>query len=98
VCWYADLSVKNKNVLDRVVNVSERVIGERQQSLSVLYERRVVKKVGVIVTHVLAQYYELLSSGRRYRVPKVSTVRSRNSFVNKSIEFVNRILFCFWTR
>jgi hypothetical protein len=23
-------------------------------------------------------------------VPKVSTVRSRNSFVNKSIEFVNR--------
>jgi hypothetical protein len=85
--------VKNKNVLDRVVNVSGRVIGERQQSLSVLYERRVVKKVGVIVmdrTHVLAQHYELLPSGRRYRVPKVSTVCSRNSFVNKSIEILNR--------
>jgi hypothetical protein len=93
VCWYAGLSVKNKNVLDRVVNVSGRVIGERQQSLSVLYERRVVKKAGVIVrdrAHVLAQHYELLPSGRRYRVPKVSTIRSRNSFVNKSIEFLNR--------
>ena len=93
MCWYGGLSVKNKNVLDRVVNVSGRVIGEKQESLSKLYERRVVRKAGAIARdsgHVLAHYYNLLPSGRRYRVQKVSTVRARNSFINRSIEFLNK--------
>ena len=45
----------------------------RQQYLSQLYEGRVVRKARVIVddnSHVLAKCYEILPSGRRFRVQK----------------------------
>ena len=52
---------------------------ERQEHLSQLYERRVVRKARLIVddnSHVLAKHYELLPSARRFRVPKSNTVNS----------------------
>ena len=67
LCWFGGLNVKSKNVLNKVVNVCGKVVGERQEHLSQLYERRVVQKARVIVddnSHVLAKYYELLPSGR----------------------------------
>ena len=36
--------MKSKNVLNTVVNVCGKVVGERQEQLSQLYERRVVRK------------------------------------------------------
>ena len=59
--------MKSQNVLNKVVNVCGKVVDERQQLLSQLYERRVVRKARMIVddnSHFLAKYYELLSSGR----------------------------------
>ena len=69
--------MKSQNVLNRVVNVCGKVVGERQEHLSRLYERLVVRKARVVVddnSHVLAKYYEYLPSGRRFRVPKSNTV------------------------
>ena len=71
--------MKSKNVLNIEVNVCGKAVGERQEHLSKLYERRVVQKARVIVddnSHVLAKYYELLPSGRRFRVPKSNTLRT----------------------
>ena len=54
-------------VLNKEVNVCGKVVGERQEHLSQLYESRVVRKARVIVddnSHVLAKCYELLPSGR----------------------------------
>ena len=65
--------MKSKNVLNKVVNVCGKVVSERQEHLSQLCERRVVRKARVIVDdniHVLAKHYELLPSGRRFRLPK----------------------------
>ena len=65
--------MNSRNVLNKVVNVCGKVVGERQEHLSPLYERRVVRKAMVIAddnSHVCAKYYELLPSGRRFRVPK----------------------------
>ena len=79
--------MNNRNVLNKVVNVCGKVVGERQEHLSQLYERRVVRKARVIVddnSHVLAKHYELLPSGRRFRVPKSNTV------VLQSIAFLNK--------
>ena len=58
--------MKSKNVLNTVVNVCGKVVGERQEQLSQLYEWRVVRKVRMIVedNHVLAKHYELFPSGR----------------------------------
>ena len=70
-----------------MVNVCGNAVGERQEQLSHLYERRVVRKAGVIVddnSHVLAKHYELLPSGRRFRVPKsnTATVNSISEQIN----------------
>ena len=76
--------MKSQNVLNTAVNVCGKVVGERQEQLSQLYERRVVQKARMIVddnSHVLAKHYELLPSGRRFHVPKSNL---------QSIAFLNR--------
>ena len=70
LCWFGGLNVKSKNVLNKVLNVCDKVVGERQEHLSQFYERRMVRKARVIEDdniHVLAKYYEILPSGRRFR-------------------------------
>ena len=42
--WFGSLSVKNKKVFARVVNVCSKIEGERQASLNELYESRAVRK------------------------------------------------------
>ena len=76
--------MKSKNVLNKVVNVCGKVVGDRQEQLSQLYERCVVRKARVIVddnSHVRAKH-ELLPSGRRFRVPKSNTVNSISEQIN----------------
>ena len=75
--------MKSKNVLNKVVNVCGKVVGERQEQLSPLYERRVLRKARVTVddnSHVLAKHYELLPSGSRFRVPKSITNKVNSIF------------------
>ena len=63
---------------NKVVNVCGKVVGERQEQLSQLYERRVVRKARVIVddsSNVLAKHYKLLPSGRRFRGPKSKLIQ-----------------------
>ena len=51
--------MKSKNVLIKVVNVCGKAVGERQEQLSQLYERRVARKARGIVddnSHVLAKH------------------------------------------
>ena len=65
--------------MNKVVNVCGKVVSERQEHLSQLHERCVVRKARVIMddnSHVLVKYYELIPSGRRFRVPKSNTVRN----------------------
>jgi hypothetical protein len=92
LCWFGGLNVKNRNVLNRVVNVCGKVVGESQMSLCVLYERRAVRKAKTIIrdaSHVLAHHYELLPSGRRFKVPKLSTVRAKKSFIPMTVQLLN---------
>ena len=76
--------MKSKNVLNKVVNVCGKVVGERHKQLSQLYERCVVRKARVIVddnSHVLDKHYELLPSGRQFCIPK-SNLQS-TAFLNR---------------
>ena len=80
-------SEKQKYPGKKEVNVCGKVVGERQEHLNQLYERRVVRKARVIVddnSHVLAKYYEL-PSGRRFRVPISNTVGQHFS-TDKSVQ------------
>ena len=92
MCWFGGLGVENKKVLERVVNICSKVVGEKQMSVNGLYERRVKKKALSVCgdkSHVLSKYYDMLPSGRRYRVPKAKTLRFRNSFIPRSVHFLN---------
>ena len=73
VCWYGSLCVRSKCVLSDVVVVTI-VMGVKQVGMQELYERQALKKARQISndeSHVLAQCYELLPSGRRFRNFKV---------------------------
>ena len=90
--WYGSLNVKNKNVLERVVKVCGKVYGLNQNSLNVLYESCALKKGRMIVNeckHILSEKFNLLPSGRRYRVPKTRTLRLKNSFIPRAITICN---------
>ena len=85
LCWFVGLNVKSKSVLNKVVNVCGKVVGERQEQLSQFYEWPVVQKARVIVDDnscVLAKHYDLLPFGRRSRVPKSNTVSSISKQIN----------------
>ena len=74
--------MKSKNDLNKVVIVCGKVVGERQEQLSQLYERRVVRMTIEDNSHVLAKHYELLPSGRRFSVPKENAASSISEEIN----------------
>ena len=70
-----------------------KIIGERQESLNVLYERRCVQKGKAIMSdskHVLVDFFEVLPSGRRIKESKCRTTRTKKSFVPQAIRLLNK--------
>ena len=68
ICWYACLSMEDKKKVDRVVNICSKIVGESQESLSVLYQKRCLQKSMSIIsneTHSLNRLFEILPSCRR---------------------------------
>ena len=60
ICWFGNVSQKDKNNLQRIVNISSKVTGVTQSTLTALYERQVVNKATRILaddTHVLHAAY-----------------------------------------
>ena len=93
ICWYGSLSVSNKKVLQRVVKVCEKVVGEKQLEVQTLYESRVRMKAKAVhedESHSLAKYFELMPSGRRFRVPHCKSLRMKRTFVPQAVEILNR--------
>ena len=91
MCWYGSLGVKSKRMLNDVVNVCSKVIGRKQIGMQELYDRQVKRKARKIASddsHVLAKYYELLPSGRRFRSLRVKT-RAQKTFIPRSITLLN---------
>ena len=83
MCWYRSLCVRSKRVLNDVVNIYSKVVGVKQVGMYELYERRALEKARQILNderHVLAQCYELLPPGRRFRNFK-GKARAQRSFI-----------------
>ena len=92
ICWFGNVSQKDKNNLQRIVNISSKVTGVTQSTLTALYEKQVVNKATRILaddTHVLHADYILLPSSRRFRSVTCKTNRKRFSFVPMSIRLLN---------
>ncbi len=72
LAWYKHLNCRLKNKLSRIVSSAHKIIGRPQNQLTQLYVERTKKKTRVILadgSHPLFSQFELLKSGRRYRVP-----------------------------
>ena len=87
MCWFGRLNVKNKNVLYKVVTVCGKFVDERQEHLSQLYERRVVRKARVIVDDNM--YMSLLNVTRFFHLVDDFAYLNLKQ-CRQSIAFLNR--------
>ena len=92
ICWFGNVSQKDKNKLQRVVNISSKITGLKQTSVTALYEKQVLRKANKIIndsTHILYNEYVLLPSSRRFRTITFKTNRKRDSFIPMSVRLLN---------
>lgn len=92
ICWFHNLSVRDKNSLNNIVKLSSKIIGVQAPSLNFLCNRQVVRKARSIADmsdHILNYEFSLMPSGRRYLAPVRKTNRYSNSFIPVAIRLLN---------
>ena len=95
VCWWRYLSVKNREKLNRIYSTSYKIAMccTPDPSQEQLYKSRTMQMATKILsdrTHFLHDHYDLLPSGRRYRMPTVKTQRAFTSFIPSSNKYLNQ--------
>ena len=95
--WFGNLTVKSKSQINRLAHTALKVTGVREHpTLQAIFEETVLRQARKIIadpSHVLNSEYELLPSGRRYRVPVKNKKRYLNrykfSFIPLSVTLLN---------
>ena len=85
ICWFGNVRQKDKNNVQRIVNISSKVTGTKQTTLTVLYEKQVLRKAARTLadnTHILHEEYILLPSSTRFRTVTCKTNRKRLSLIH----------------
>lgn len=91
ICWFKSLSLVDKNRLQKIVKICSKIIGIKLRDLSSLYEEQVLRKAKCILSqplHPLFPEFDLLPSGRRFRVPQQDK-RFSKTFVPSAIKELN---------
>lgn len=92
--WCGNLSVKLKTQINNLLKRAGKIMGTPPPlSLQEVLEETMIKQSRRIAndpTHVLSNQYELLPSGRRYRVPQCKRNRYKYSFIPLSISLLNK--------
>lgn len=92
--WYNSLTVQAKNRVARLIKTASKIIGrpvnqgflDSQNAATV----RLAQKIVRTPSHPLHQEFELLPSGRRFRVPRCQLNRTKNSLVPHAITLLNK--------
>ena len=87
-----DLTVKQKNRLNKIVNIATKLINLKQKSLNDLYQQAISKKSRSIIndpTHPLHSCFEIMPSGKRYRTPAFKRQLYNKSFIPSAVRFLN---------
>ena len=91
--WFVNLPVKQKAQLQNLTGQAGKIIGmPPPSSLQENFEetvRRQGRKIAGDPNHVLFSEYELLPSGKRYKVPNCMLNRNKPSFIPTSIKLLN---------
>ena len=92
VTFYGHLTVKQKNMLNKIVNIATKLINLKQKSLNDLYQQASSKKSRSIInnpTHPLHSCFEIMPSGKRYRTPAFKRQLYNKSFIPSAVRFLN---------
>lgn len=91
ICWFGNISVKDRNCLNNIVKVCSKIIGIQMCDLNSLWEKRVLEKVNSLMKqhHILGDEFVLMPSGRRYLEPPRKTNRYGRSFIPSAIRLLN---------
>ena len=91
--WFGNLSVKLKSQLQNLIKRAGKIMGMQPPcSLQATFERTLVMQGSKITrdpNHILHSQFELMPSGRRYRVPTCRLNRYKFSFVPLAIKALN---------
>lgn len=86
------MSMDNKTRLNNLVKVAGKISGRSQVQLVDFYNRQVLRKATSVLLcsdHPLFNDFQLLPSGRRYKMTAVKTKRHKLSFVPSAIILIN---------
>ena len=91
--WFGTLSVQLKSRISKMEKIAMKVIGRRDSpSLQAIFEKTVLGLANRVLSdssHILFSEYELLPSGRRYRVCSCKSNRFKLSFLPTSVVLLN---------
>ncbi|KAF7648010.1 hypothetical protein LDENG_00163040, partial [Lucifuga dentata] len=82
ICWYGSLNLKNRCKLGNIVKVCSKLVGTDLTNLSQIHVTRATRKAQLVLSdssHPLHRNFQLLPSGRRYRLPQCRTNTSTHS-------------------
>ena len=85
-------SYEKKAKLETLVRCASKIIGLTLPTIESVYLTRCMRKSKNSVrdaTHSANHFFELLQSGKRYRIVKAKTTRFRNSFYLEAIRYKN---------
>lgn len=94
ICWFNNLSLRDKNNLNRIVKTCSKIIGVQQRDLNAFCNQQISRKANAILAspeHVLNSEFSLLPSGRRYALPCGKTNRYLKSFIPTAIRLLNSL-------
>ena len=95
IVHYSSLTTQQRNSLTSVVLKAQKIIGSELPALSSLYRTRLQRRAQRIIqdsTHPAHNLFELLPSGRRYRVIRSKIERMKNSFFCRAVLALNEII------
>ena len=94
VTWHNYLKLRQKNKLNSIIRMCNRIVGENNICVNELYIKSLKRKARHCTSdlkHPLNAMFELLPSGRRYRQPLAKKSLYKKSFVPSAVALLNSL-------
>ena len=94
VTWHNYLNLRQKNKINGIIKMCNRIVGENGSSISQLYNISLKRKASQCTSdskHPLYNMFEKMPSGRRYRTPLAKKTLYKKSFVPSAVSLINSL-------
>ena len=94
VTWHNYLNLRQKNKLNSIIRICNRIVGDNNMNVHELYMKALKRKAKHCTSdpkHPLYSKFELLPSRRRFRQPLAKKCIYKKSFVPSAIALLNSL-------